>query len=479
MALAAVLCLVGLAHAEVRLGSEVLAAGGFRELRGKRVGLLTNPSGINRRGESTIDLLRSAPGVQLVALFAPEHGLYGLVKAGDRVEDGIDTRTGLPVHSLYGATRRPRPEMLKRLDALVYDLQDTGTRSYTYISTMGLAMEACADAGIEFVVLDRPNPLGGVRVEGPRLEDKFRSFIGMYDVPYVYGLTCGEVARMINGERWLKKPVRLTVIPLQGWRRNMTWADTRLPWVATSPNIPNLASVFGYPALGLIGEAAGGSGLSIGGVYRRPFQCVGAPWLEAGAFARELNRAGLPGIEFLPVTWNQDGRPHRVVDVLVKDPVNAPLVALNVHILDSVRRVTGRNLIREAEEAGRSLAMLDKAAGTDLLRRQLRAGVAASEIVRQWRSGEEEFRRQRRPYLLYPDVPVAATGRSPVPSPARPTSPAASRPGSYVEVTVKRGDTAYGIARDFGVTVNEIVEANPGLRADHLNVGQKLRVPQR
>jgi uncharacterized protein YbbC (DUF1343 family) len=239
-------------------------------------------------------MLRAAPDVHLVALFGPEHGLYGRVRAGERVDGGFDKRTRLPVHSLYGATRKPTPEMLEGLDVLVYDLQDTGTRSYTYISTLGLAMEACAEAGVEFMVLDRPNPLGGIRVEGPMVEDRFRSFIGRWDIPYVYGMTPGELAQMINGEGWIK-PCRLQVIPMEGWHRAMTWRDTKLRWVSTSPNIPDINAVFGYPALGILGEIAGPSGLSIGGVVQRPFQCVSASWLDADALAAELNRSALPG----------------------------------------------------------------------------------------------------------------------------------------------------------------------------------------
>ena len=214
------------ARAEVKLGNEVLAARHFNMLHGKRVGLLTNPSGVNRHLESTIDVLRAAPGVKLVALFGPEHGIYGDVGAGDKVASGIDARTGLPAHSLYGKTFKPTPEMLNGLDALVYDLQDTGCRAYTFVSTMGVAMEACGEAGIEFIVLDRPNPLGGDRVEGPMLEEKFRSLVGRWNVPYVYGLTCGELARMINGEGWIKKPCRLTVVPMTGWKRSMVWRGT-------------------------------------------------------------------------------------------------------------------------------------------------------------------------------------------------------------------------------------------------------------
>src|SRR5216117_1726851 len=234
--LAAVLPLVPVVSAQVQLGSDVLAANGFRELQGKRVGMITNPSGVNRNGESTIDLLRNAPGVKLVALLGPEHGVYGDVKAGENIRDKTDQRTGLPVHSLYGATRKPTPAMLKGLDALVYDLQDTGVRSYTFISTMGLAMEACAQARVEFVVLDRPNPLGGERVEGPMLDERSRSFVGQWKLPYAYGMTCGELARMINGEGWIKSPCKLTVIPMKGWHRLMVWRDTGLAWAPTSPN---------------------------------------------------------------------------------------------------------------------------------------------------------------------------------------------------------------------------------------------------
>ena len=232
--LAGVVVLIPVAVAEVQLGSEAFAATGFRELQGKQVGLITNPSGVNRKGESTIDLLLHAAGLKLIALFGPEHGVYGDVKAGESIAERTDRRTGLPVHSLYGATRKPTPAMLKVLDALVYDLQDTGVRSYTFISTMGLAMEACAEAGVEFFVLDRPNPLGGERVEGPMVDDRFRSFVGQWNIPYVYGMTCGELARMINGEGWIKAPCHLTVIPMNGWRRAMVWRDTGLPWAVAA-----------------------------------------------------------------------------------------------------------------------------------------------------------------------------------------------------------------------------------------------------
>lgn len=461
---------LGMARADLlRLGSEVLAGRGFRELQGKRVGLLTNPSGVNREGRWTVDLLRSAPGLKLVALYGPEHGLYGKVKAGDKVDGGRDKRTGLPVFSLYGAARKPTPEMLKGLDALVYDLQDTGTRSYTYISTMGLAMEACAEADLEFIVLDRPNPLGGLRVEGPMLEEEFRSFIGRWDIPYVYGMTCGELARMINGEGWISRKCRLTVIPMEGWGRSMTWHDTGLAWVATSPNIPDVDAVFGYPALGLLGEISGGTGLTIGGAVQRPFQCVGAEWLDADWLARELSRFRLPGVRFVARTYaGTTGKRIPCVEVEVVSPASAPLVAVNFHVLDGVRKVSGRDLLREAERSGRSLSLFDKAVGSDELRGQWRRGMGATALARSWRSGEEAFRKARWRYLLYRDAWSRSSGGG-----------SGSTPGGYHEVVVEKGDTLYRIAKAQGVSVQELEDANPWVEARRLQVGAKLRVPRR
>jgi uncharacterized protein YbbC (DUF1343 family) len=422
---------------------------------------------VNREGTWTVDLLRAAPGVKLVALFGPEHGLYGKVKAGDKVAGGRDKRTGLPVFSLYGATRKPTPEMLKGLDALVYDLQDTGTRSYTYISTMGLAMEACAEADLEFIVLDRPNPLGGVRVEGPMLEDAFRSFIGRWNIPYVYGMTCGELARMINGEGWIREKCRLTVIPMQGWGRATTWRDTGLRWVATSPNIPDIDAVFGYPALGLLGEVAGGTGLTIGGVVRRPFQCVGAEWLDADVLAKELSRAKPQGVRFTARTYRAGAKRLRCVEVDVVDPVHASLVAVNYHVLEGVRKVSGRDLLREAERSGRGLSLFDKAVGSDRLREQWRRGYGAAALARSWRSGEESFRRARWRYLLYRDSAGAGA-----------VTHSGAAGGSYREVVIQRGDTLYGIARAYGVPLEDLMAANPRVEATRLQVGARLRVPK-
>lgn len=390
--------------ANVKLGNEVLAQQKFKALAGKRVGLITNPSGVNARLESTLDVLRAAPGVKLVALFGPEHGVYGDAWAGDRVESSTDPRTGLIVHSLYGKTHKPTPEMLKGLDALVYDLQDTGCRAYTFISTMGVAMEACAENNVEFIVLDRPNPLGGERIEGALIEDeKLRSFVSKWDVPYVYGMTCGELARMINGEGWIKKPCRLTVIPLKGWQRAMVWRDTGLPWVPTSPHVPNDESALFQVATGMIGEI-GGASTGIG--YPLPFQCVAAPEVDKHKLAEVLNAYQLPGVKFVPVSFKPyyfsfSNQPIAGVQIYFTDPHRAPLTAINFYAMEALKKVANRDLFDEAVKANKKFDMFDKVNGTTATRRALQAGRPAAEIVASWRAGEEKFRVQRGKYLLY------------------------------------------------------------------------------
>ena len=391
------------ASAQVRLGNEVLADGHFKVLQGKRVGLLTNPSGVNRHLDSTIEVLRAAPGVKLAALFGPEHGIYGDVPGGDKVASRTDPRTGLPVHSLYGKTFKPTPEMLNGLDALVYDLQDTGCRSYTFVSTMGVAMEACGEAGVEFVVLDRPNPLGGQRVEGPMLDAKFRSLVGYWNVPYVYGLTCGELARMINGQGWIKKPCRLTVVPMKGWKRSMVWRDTGLPWVPSSPHVPQGDSPLFQVATGMLGEIGG---VSTGIGYTLPFECVAAPGLDPHAFAAMLNGYQLPGVKFRPITYRPyyfafANRTVGGVQIYFTSPADAPLTAINLYAVEALKKLAGLDLFAEAVKTNKSFDMFDKVNGTDATRKALQAGTPAVRIVGSWQAGEEAFRLERRPYLLY------------------------------------------------------------------------------
>lgn len=402
--LSTLLCSLALAaEPRVKLGNEVLAARGFKELAGKRIGLVTNPSGVNSRLESTIDVLRRAPDVQLTALFGPEHGIYGDVPAGDKIASRTDARTGLPVHSLYGATRKPTPAMLHGLDALVYDLQDTGSRSYTFISTMGEAMEACGEAGIEFIVLDRPNPLGGMRVEGPLLEDeKLRSFVSRWDVPYVYGLTCGELARMINERGWIKAKCRLTVVPLGGWQRSMVWRDTGLPWVPASPHVPHGESPLFQVAIGMLGELGT---VNVGVGYTLPFECFGLPKLDPHALAAQLNGYGLPGVRFRPLTY----KPYYAtfkdeilggVQIHFTDPAHAPLTAINFYALEALRSL-GRDVFADAVKANKKFDMFDKVNGTDATRRAVQESISAAEIVARWKAGEEKFRQERAPFLLY------------------------------------------------------------------------------
>jgi uncharacterized protein YbbC (DUF1343 family) len=388
----------------VKLGNEVLAEQKFKPLAGKRVGLITNPSGVNSRLQTTIEILRAAPNVRLVALFGPEHGIYGDVPAGDKVASRTDERTGLPVYSLYDKTRRPTPEMLQGLDVLVYDLQDTGCRSYTFVSTMGEAMEACGAAGVEFVVLDRPNPLGGLRVEGPLLEQEhLRSFVSRWNVPYVYGLTSGELAQMINARGWITNRCKLTVVPMKGWRRDMVWRDTGLPWVPASPHVPHGESPLFQVATGMLGEIGG---VNIGVGYTLPFQCIAATNVVPHELAEALNARRLPGVTFQPVTF----KPYYAtfkdqfvggVQLHFTDPANAPLTAINFHALEALKQVAGRDLFAEAVRAGKKFDMFDKVNGTDAMRRALQEGKSAAEIVASWRAGEEKFRRDRKPYLLY------------------------------------------------------------------------------
>jgi len=286
-----------------RLGIDVLEGLKFKYLKGRRVGLLTHPAGVNSRGESSIDVLRRSSSVNLVALYGPEHGIYGDEKANIPVLDRVDRRTGLPVYSLYGKYRKPTPEMLAKIDALVVDLQDVGVRSYTYVSCMRYAMEACFENGVEIIILDRPNPLGGLKVDGPMLDKQFMSYVGAFQVPYVHGLTIGELARMAKEtsgsmpiqEKFRKKGL-LRIVPMTGWRRSMLWTQTGLKWVATSPYIPDLSAVMGYPMTGL-GAQMGGFRHGIGTDY--PFRFLSFQGKSIEEVEAAMKARKIPGISFV------------------------------------------------------------------------------------------------------------------------------------------------------------------------------------
>ncbi len=387
-------CLGGRATAfSLSLGIDVLREQGFAAVAGKRLGLVTNQTGTDAAGRLDRAILKNAPGVRLVALFAPEHGINGTVEAGRKVGDARDGVTGLHVFSLYGATRKPTPAMLQGLDALVFDLQDVGCRSYTYLSTMARCMEACGEAGIEFIVLDRPNPLGGQRVEGPGVESQWISFVGQFPVPYVHGMTAGELAKMINASRWTAAPCRLTVVPMRGWNRGMTWRDTGLRWIRSSPNIPRGDSPLYYAATGIVGNL-GGLDLGIGTDV--PFQRVGASYLDAEAFTARLRALGLAGVRFTP--WRGSGVAGTSISV---DPgAGADLTAVNVHIASELARAGGSaRLFRKANADPDQL--LSKIYGSRSFQNQIESGTPAERIIAGWAGNVARFRRDRTPYLLY------------------------------------------------------------------------------
>jgi uncharacterized protein YbbC (DUF1343 family) len=428
---------LGRAEGAIKLGIDVLEEKDFAGLEGKRVGLITNPTGIDSHGVSTVDVLRRAPGVKLVALFGPEHGVYGADWAGVYVPSSIDPHTGLPAYSLYGPTRKPTPEMLKGIDVLIYDIQDIGCRSYTFISTLGLAMEAAAEAGIPFYVLDRPNPLGGNRVEGMRPAPGFRNFECQWDIPYVYGMTPGELAYMIVGSHgWIKKKPALTIVPMVGWTRSMSWEDTGLIWIPTSPHIPTPETAFDYVATGFLGEA-GGVNHGIG--YTLPFQVVGHPSFSSFALADEFNDLGLPGVLFHPASWEPfygafKGKLCHGVEIFYTDRDKVDLCALAVQILYRVYHKPEIKMFRADPTGESGPEAFDEIAGGDALRLALQQGQKPGEIVAAWQPGLSAFREERRPFLLYGGTPGAAPVPSATASQAPPGSPNVSTPAQPAPV---------------------------------------------
>lgn len=325
-------------NVRVLTGLERLVQSDFELLKGKRIGLITNATGVDNRLNSIVDLFYESENVGLVALFGPEHGVRGDYTAGEYVESYIDERTGIPVYSLYGQTRKPTQEMLEGLDVLVYDIQDVGARSYTYISTMGLAMEAAAEKGIQFMVLDRPNPLGGRKVEGNIVEDGYFSFVSQFPIPYVYGLTSGELARMINGEGWLGegKQCDLFVMPMEGWNRDMTFPETGLEWAPTSPHIPHRDSAIYYTATGILGELYV---INIGVGYTTPFQTFAAEWIDSYEISTRMNALDLDGVIFRPVTYrpyygSDQGKVVHGVQVHITDYRKINLMSLQFLFLE-------------------------------------------------------------------------------------------------------------------------------------------------
>ncbi len=397
------------ARGAVSLGIDQLEKSNFALLQGKRVGLVTNPSGADSMGRSAISVLYHGQnaGFKLVKLFGPEHGIDGQTKAGRQVSNSRDALTGLPVYALYntpqGEFRHPTHQMFSGLDAVVYDVQDIGNRSYTFISTLGYVMDQAAKDNIEVIVLDRPDPLGGVRIEGPRLDPSFKpSFVGLYDIPLVYGLTPGELALWINA-RYLARPCRLTVIAMRGWARPMVWEDTGLRWVATSPNIPTIGAARGYTATGLLGEIGIESG--IGGPA--PFQAIaGRGWPDSD-LARQLNALQIPGVHASPCHYNA-GSDYDGVFLQIDPRNSGNLTAINFQAIEILKKeidnfsIFGHTIADQRD-------MFDKVSGTTRIRRQLAAGRPVMDIVHSWDSGIARWAQERQPYLLYGSSPVHPT----------------------------------------------------------------------
>ena len=388
----------------VQTGIEVLTVSNFELLKGKNVGLITNPTGIDRYFRTTTDLLYNAPGVKLVALYGPEHGVRGDFAAGDKIETTIDPITKLPVYSLYGKTRKPTAEMLKDIDILVYDIQDIGSRSYTYISTLGLAMEAAAENNIPFVVLDRPNPLGGIRMEGAITQPEFTSFVSQYPVPYIHGMTVGELAIFLNEEKMLKDGVRcnLEVVKMKRWHRKMIFEDTGLPWIPSSPHIPYITTPLFYPATGILGELYV---ISIGVGYTLPFQLFAAEWINADSLAANLNKLTIPGVVFRPVHYKPyysvlQGKAIHGVQIHFTDAGKAPLSLLQFYMLQEAHKLWPEIDVFALCEKSR-LDMFDKVCGTDQVRLIFQKKWTVDSILELWTRDIPDFRKRAERYFLY------------------------------------------------------------------------------
>jgi uncharacterized protein YbbC (DUF1343 family) len=381
----------------VRPGIEVLLSDSLHLVEGKRVGLVTNHTGIDSEGVATIDRLHDHTGIDLVALYSPEHGIRGMAEAGEHVEDGRDAASGLPIHSLYGSTLKPTPEMLAGVEVLLFDIQDIGTRYYTYIYTMALAMEAAGEAGIPFVVLDRPNPIGGVLVQGNVLDPAFASFVGRYPLPMRHGMTPGELARLFQGEFGVDAD--LHVIPLDGWMREMHFEETGLPWRPPSPNMPSVESALHYAGTCLFE----GTNLSVGRGTDRAFQWVGATWLDGETMARELQALGLPGVAFHPARFTPmnpgDGKfPGEEVGGVrleVTDRSSYDPTSTGAALLVVARRLSGDRWSWRADH-------FDRLAGTQLLRLGVEEGRSLGQLAAEWAGELDRFTALRQEYLLYP-----------------------------------------------------------------------------
>ncbi len=387
--------------ATVQTGIEVLRADGFKLLEGKRVGLTTNPTGVDSNLKSTIDILWEAENVNLVALYGPEHGVRGNVHAGDVVDNEVDKKTGLKMYSLYGKTKKPNKEMMDEIDVMVYDIQDNGCRSYTYISTMGMLMEACIEHGKELIVLDRPNPLGGEKIEGCLVEDGYISFVSQFKIPYLYGQTPGELALYLNATDYENK-CKLTVVEMKGWERDMTWDETGLEWIVASPHVPHGQSAVFYPVTGIFGEFGY---ISIGVGYTLPFEVMGAPWISADTLAEAMNALELPGLEFRPIYYKPyystfQGELCQGVQIHILDYEKARLSEVQFLVVQELMRLwPEKDWFQLCNQ--KRFGMFDKVCGTNKIREMFGKRYQWEDIREYWYKDVEAYREASSKYYLY------------------------------------------------------------------------------
>ena len=367
---------------KVVLGNERLLEEFSHLINGKNVGLITNQTGIDSQGNRTVDKLVNYPNANLLAIYSPEHGLDGVAKAGEYVESYTDTTLNLPVYSLYGKTREPSQDMLKGIDVLIFDIQDIGSRTYTYVSTMNYAMRAAQKAGIQIVVLDRPNPVGGEIVEGYMLEDKYATFVGVDNTPMAHGMTAGELAKFYNR----KIGASLEVIPMKNYTRSMVWQDTGLPFAQTSPNIPDVVSAFNYMATGI------GDGTGLGQGYK--FAWVGSKSLNSEEYARKLNSYNLPGVRFIP----EDNNGRGGVRLAITDYKKYNPQKTGTYILATANLLGNITIPREQNGV---IPMFEKIHGSDKMGNALRRGLTPEEIVAEYQQDLQEFMKIREQYLIY------------------------------------------------------------------------------
>jgi uncharacterized protein YbbC (DUF1343 family) len=382
-----------------KTGLEMLQKEKLSLLEGKKVGLITNPTGVDRNLNSIVDVLYNNPKIELKALFGPEHGVRGSAQAGQYVEFYTDPKTGLPVYSLYGPTKKPTPEMLDGIDVLVFDIQDVGTRFYTYIYTMAYAMQAAKENNIPFVVLDRPNPLGGTQVEGPVLDPEYSSFVGMYPIPLRHGMTVGELAKLFNKEFNINAD--LEVVKMKGWKRSWTYEESGLDWILPSPNMPTKDTALVYPGSALIE----GTNVSEGRGTTKPFELIGAPFINGDDLASALNGQALPGVKFrsasfIPSTSKFSGKLSHGIEIHVTDEKLFQPVLTGISLVKTIHDMYPDDFAFRAEDsAGKSY--FDLLIGNGWVREAIESGSSVEDIVSRYDEELQQFKKLRKKYLLY------------------------------------------------------------------------------